>query len=80
ETLVVGIAGIAAGLLSGILVGMSLLQILAGVFDPPADAPAIPIVPMIALTGIVVGAVALALIVADRGLSRLSVVAALRER
>ena len=80
ETLVVGIAGIAAGLLSGILVGMSLLQILAGVFDPPADAPAIPVAPMIALTAIVVGAVALALVVADRGLSRLSVVAALRER
>jgi putative ABC transport system permease protein len=80
ETLVVGVAGIGAGLLSGVLVGMSLLQILAGVFDPPADAPAIPIVSIIALTGIVVAAVAAALVVADRGLSRLSVVAALRER
>ena len=80
ETLVVGLAGVATGLLSGVLVGMSLLQILAGVFDPPADVPAVPLLPIAAMTGIVVVAVAAALAVADRGLSRLSVVAALRER
>ncbi len=80
ETLVIGLAGIGTGLLSGVLVGMSLLQILAGVFDPPADGPAIPVLLIVALTGIVAAALAGALVIADRGLSRLSVVAALRER
>jgi putative ABC transport system permease protein len=80
EALIVGVAGIATGLATGGLVGLALLQILAGVFDPPADAPAIPV----ALIGAMIAAVGLALVaalaVADRGLSRLSVVAALRER
>ena len=80
ETLVVGVAGIASGLLTGTLVGVSLLQILAGVFDPPADLPAIPLTLIAATAGAVVLALGGALAIADRGLSRLSVVAALRER
>jgi len=80
ETLFVGVAGIAAGLLTGALVGVTLLQILAGVFDPPADAPAMPWTLIGVTTGVVVLALSAALLVADRGLSRLSVVAALRER
>jgi putative ABC transport system permease protein len=80
ETLVVGIAGTVTGLLTGALVGVVLLQILAGVFDPPADVPAVPLL----LVGVTIGAVALALglglAIADRGVARLSVVAALRER
>jgi len=67
-------------LLTGGLVGLSLLQILAGVFDPPADAPVIPADVIGAMTGLVAVAVGLALALAERGLSRLSVVAALRER
>jgi hypothetical protein len=65
---------------TGGLVGLSLLQILAGVFDPPADVPVIPVVVIGAMTGFVAVAVGAALAVADRGLSRLSVVGALRER
>ena len=80
ETLFIGVAGIATGLLTGTLVGVTLLQILAGVFDPPADLPAIPLAPIGAMTGVVVVALGAALGVADRGLARLSVVAAMRER
>jgi len=80
EALFVGVAGIATGLLTGTLVGITLLQILAGIFDPPADSPAIPLVLMVATVCVVGGALALASLVADRGLARLSVVAALRER
>ncbi len=80
ETLFIGVAGIATGLLTGTLVGITLLQILAGVFDPPAEVPAIPFALMGAMTGVIVLALGAALLVADRGLSRLSVVAALRER
>jgi len=80
ETLFIGVAGIATGLLTGTIVGVTLLQILAGVFDPPADVPAIPVTLMGVTTGVVVLALGAALLVADRGLSRLNVVAALRER
>jgi putative ABC transport system permease protein len=80
ETLFVGVAGIATGLLTGGLVGVTLLQILAGVFDPPADLPAVPLTFIGAMTAAIVVALFAALAVADRGLSRLSVVAALRER
>lgn len=80
ETLFVGVAGVATGLLTGGLVGVALLQILAGVFDPPADLPAIPLTLIGAMTGAIVLALVGSLAVADRGLSRLSVVAALRER
>jgi len=80
ETLVIAVAGIATGLATGGVVGVALLQILAGVFDPPAEVPAIPagsLVGIVALIGVALGG---ALVVADRGLARISVVAALRER
>ncbi len=80
ESLFVGVAGIVTGLLIGSLVGLTLLQILAGIFDPPADFPAIPLTLIGAMTGVIVVALGAALVVADRGLARLSVVAALRER
>jgi putative ABC transport system permease protein len=80
ETLFIGVAGIATGLSTGTLVGVALLQILAGVFDPPADLPAIPLPLIGATTGFVVVALGVALVLADRGLARLDVVAALRER
>jgi hypothetical protein len=63
-----------------LLVGATLLQILAGVFDPPADTPSVPVLPIVALVGIVALAIAASLVIADRGLARQSVVAALRER
>jgi hypothetical protein len=67
-------------MLAGGLVGLALLQILAGIFDPPADAPAIPLATVGAMTGVIGIALVAAVAVADRGLSRLSVVSALRER
>ncbi len=80
ETLFVGIAGLATGLVIGGLVGLALLQILAGVFDPPAEVAAIPAGLLAAMTLVVIAALGAALALADRGLARLSVVAALRER
>ena len=80
EALFIGAAGVSQGLIAGGLVGLALLQILAGIFDPPADSPAIPLALIGVMTAIVGLSLALALALADRGLSRLSVVAALRER
>ncbi len=80
EALFVGVAGVSTGLLTGGLVGIALLQILAGVFDPPADAPAIPLALIAAMIAAILAALVAAVGIADRAVSRLSVVAALRER
>ncbi len=80
ETFTIGIAGTITGLLTGSLVGFVLLQILAGVFDPPADAPAVPLLLIGATIAAVAVALTIGLAIADRGVARLSVVAALRER
>ncbi len=80
EAVVVGLAGIASGLLTGVLVALTLLQVLSGVFDPPADLPAVPVPSIAAAIGSVVIALACAVAIADRGIARLGVVSALRER
>ena len=80
ETLVVAAAGLVSGLLTGALVGGALLQILAGVFDPPADLPAVPIVAIAVVAGLVLAGVGLATMAGDRALARLNVLGALRER
>lgn len=80
ETLVVGIAGLVTGLGTGGLVGFVLLQILAGVFDPPADVPAVPVLLIGTTVVAVVVTLGAGLAVAGREVARLGVVAALRER
>ena len=75
---VVSIAGIVAGLVTGTLVGLALLQILAGVFDPPADVPAIPLGAIAGLVVVVLLAAGGALLVADHGIARPHGVGALR--
>jgi putative ABC transport system permease protein len=80
EASLIGGAGIVAGLLTGGVVGAALLQILAGVFDPPADRPAVPIVAVGLVVCATVLAVGLALLIADRALAHLKVAAELRER
>ena len=80
EAVVVGSAGTLAGLIVGGLVGLALLQLLAGVFDPPANVPAVPLVAMVLLVAGVALALAVAAAAADRGVARLDVVGALRER
>lgn len=80
ETAVVGLAGILSGLVTGSLIAIALLQILAGVFDPPTDVPAIPVLAIVAMIACVAIALAIALWIADRGIARLGVVSALRER
>ncbi len=80
EAGVVGVAGLAAGLVTGVLVGITLLAILAGVFDPPADVPVVPVAAVAAVGLAVVVGLAVAVIVAGGVLSRIGVIAALRER
>jgi len=74
------LAGIISGLVTGALIAVALLQILAGVFDPPADRPAVPIVAVGLVVCATVLAVGLALLIADRALAHLKVAAELRER
>ncbi|HZC33593.1 MAG TPA: ABC transporter permease, partial [Candidatus Bathyarchaeia archaeon] len=51
EVAAIGLTGLASGLITGGLVGATLLVILVGVFDPPAD---LPVVPGFAVAGLVV--------------------------
>jgi putative ABC transport system permease protein len=80
ETVLIGIAGVLSGLIVGALLGFAFLQILAGVFDPPAQLPAVPVVQLVVVLALVAVALAVALSIASRQLSRLEVVSALRER
>ena len=80
ETLLVAVAGLIGGLVAGGVVGLALLQILSGVFDPPPNLPAVPLAGIVAMTAAIGAALVAAVAVAERGLSRLSVVGALRER
>ena len=80
ESVFVGVAGIATGLITGAIVGVALLQILAGVFDPPADRPAVPLALIGGLVFLVITGLGGATALADRGIARIDVVGALRER
>jgi len=80
ETSVVGVAGVAAGVVTGGLVGLTLLAILAGVFDPPAELPNVPAVALGVVILIVAAGLAAAYLVAGRAMGRIDVLAALRER
>jgi putative ABC transport system permease protein len=80
ETLFVGAAGIVVGVLVGTLIGAVLVQILAGVFDPPANLPVVPVAAIGAVIGAVLVGLGVCVVVADRAMSRLDLVGALRER
>jgi putative ABC transport system permease protein len=80
EASIVGIGGTIAGLATGLLVGVSLLAVLAGIFDPPADYPALPLGSMVGLVLAVVVALSAAVLVAQRAVGRIPVLSALRER
>ncbi len=80
ETTVIGIAGAVAGLVTGGLVAVTLLAILAGVFDPPAEVPSVPLVAIGAMLAAVVAGLGIAYLVAGRAMGRIDVMAALRER
>ena len=60
--------------------GASLLAILAGVFDPPADLPNAPLPALGAVMALVAAGLVTANLAAARALRRLDVQAALRER
>ncbi len=80
EATVIGVSGLIIGVLSGAVVGYTLLQIMAGLFDPPADFPTVPIPALLGAALAVVLGLAAAVFVADWALSRLRVLAMLRER
>jgi ABC-type antimicrobial peptide transport system permease subunit len=80
ETLFVGGAGILIGILIGTLIGAVLVQILAGIFDPPANLPVVPVAAIGAVIGAVVLGLGVCIVLAERTLSRLDLVGALRER
>lgn len=80
ETTVIGVAGVAAGLITGGLVGVTLLGILAGVFDPPAELPSVPVAAIAIVVGIVAAGLIGAYAVADRVMRRIDILAAIRER
>jgi putative ABC transport system permease protein len=74
-----GAAGILAGALTGVLVGVALLTILSGIFDPPADLPAMPwgiILLVVAATAV---GLAGAMAIASRRALRMSVLGELRD-
>jgi putative ABC transport system permease protein len=80
EASAIGAVGIVIGLVTGGLVGLALLSILAGIFDPPAS---LPVVPPLALAGLLVAVGAglvLAVLVGARAIGRIGVLSALRER
>lgn len=80
ETLVVAAAGMTAGLVTAAVVGSSLLTILAGIFDPPPQFPAVPLGGLLWLVlGVAVG-LGGATAGAARAVSRLDVLPNLRER
>jgi len=80
EVLVLGTAGVIVGLIVGGLVGATLLQALAGLFDPPAQYPSVPLIAIAGLIGAVCAGLLAALAIANRALRRMAVLSALRER
>ena len=80
EAAAITASGVTVGLVSGAIVGWSLLQILSGVFDPAPDRAAIPVVAIAALIVVVSVAAAVAVGFAVQAIRRLDVVGALRER
>jgi putative ABC transport system permease protein len=80
ETGMVGVTGILAGIVTGALVGVTLLGILAGVFDPPADLPNMPLQALGFVTLTVALGLVAANLVAAGAMRRIDVPAALRER
>ncbi len=80
EASVVGVVGVVIGAACGCLVGLALLSILAGIFDPPPNLPVIPAASIGMLAATVAIALAVAVVVAARAIDRIAILAALRER
>ena len=80
EVAVLGISGGLAGLIAGGLVAVTLLAVLAGVFDPPADVPVVPFAGLVLVLVVVVVGLAVAIGLAGQAIGRISILGALRER
>jgi putative ABC transport system permease protein len=80
EVAAIGATGLVSGLITGGLVGVALLAILAGVFDPPAEVPVVPGATVLLLVAIVGAGALAAMLIADRFAARIDVLGALRER
>lgn len=80
ETGIVGIAGLAIGIPTGAIVGATLLAILAGVFDPPADLPVFPLLGIALVAATAAAGLVAASVVGSRAAGRIDVMRGLRER
>lgn len=80
EVAVMGVTGVMIGLIVGALLGLTLLQTLAGLFDPPAQVPAVPLAEVVGFIVAVGLGLLAAVMIASVGLGRLAVLPALRER
>ncbi|MEO6577732.1 MAG: FtsX-like permease family protein [Candidatus Limnocylindria bacterium] len=80
EASVIGLFGTIIGLVTGGVLGLALLSILAGIFDPPADLPAIPWLAVAGFVAAIAAGLALAVAVGSRAIDRIGVLSALRER
>ncbi len=76
----IGAAAIVAGLVISVLVGMTLLTILAGVFDPPAETPVMPWATVGLIVAATAGGLLAAFLLASRYASHMLVLRELRER
>lgn len=80
ETGIVGIAGLAIGIPTGVVVGATLLAILAGVFDPPADVPVFPLIGIGLVAATATAGLVAASVIGNRAVGRIDVMRGLRER
>jgi putative ABC transport system permease protein len=76
----IGVAAIAAGLMISVLVGITLLTILAGVFDPPAETPVMPWATVGVIVAATAGGLLAAFLLASRYAAHMLVLRELRER
>jgi putative ABC transport system permease protein len=80
EIAVVGSVGIGVGLIVGLVIGTMLLQVLAGIFDPAAAVPAVPVFALLGAIGAILIALGAGVLVGWRAIGRLAVMTELRER
>ncbi|MEO7118628.1 MAG: ABC transporter permease, partial [Candidatus Limnocylindrales bacterium] len=76
----IGVAGVIAGLGIGVAIGYALLTILAGIFDPPADAPVMPWITIGVIVAATMVGILAAFLVASGYASRMQVLRELRDR
>lgn len=65
------VAGVTGGLVAGAVIGLELVKVLTGIFDPPPENPAIPVLFLALFIGLLLAGSAAATAVAGRRLGRI---------